>query len=50
MKEKANSMRYDYMKDIMHLKESIFRGKNLNKMEFIDVRYFEGTKDLDHKT
>ena len=44
-------MRFDYMKDISHLREFLYHKELSNKYtEYIDVRYFEATKDIDEKT
>lgn len=44
-------MRYTYLKDIVHLKEYMFLKDQANTViDYVDVRYFEATKDIDEKT
>lgn len=43
-------MRIDYLKDITNLKEYIYQSQsNYNGADYIDVRYFEASKDLDER-
>jgi hypothetical protein len=43
-------MRYDYMREISHLREQMFQKEIRNKdVEYIDVRFFEPTADIDPK-
>lgn len=44
-------MRYTYLKDLVHLKEYMFLKDQANTIiDYVDVRYFEATKDIDPKT
>ena len=44
-------MRYDYLKDVNHLKEYMYQKDQAKYVvDYIDVRYFETTQDLDEKT
>ncbi|CDW88897.1 UNKNOWN [Stylonychia lemnae] len=46
--KKIEEMRHDYLKDLSHLREYMFQ-KDQAKADYIDVRYFEASKDLDEK-
>ena len=49
--QKMEGMRFDYMKDISHLREYLFQKEIKNKdVEFIDIRFFEPSADIDPKT
>ena len=44
-------MRYDYMKDLCHLREYMFQKDVKNSsVDYVEVRFFEATQDLDEKT
>lgn len=44
-------MRYTYLKDISHLKEYMYLKDNSQTViDYVDVRYFEATKDVDERT
>ena len=44
-------MRYTYLKDISHLKEYMYLKDNSQTViDYVDVRYFEPTKDVDERT
>ena len=49
-RKKQEQMRYDYLKDISHLREYMIQKENVLMVDYIDVRYFEATKDIDEKT
>jgi hypothetical protein len=45
-----DNLRYDYMKEICHLRDYMFQKeiKHAN-LEYIDVRFYEASKDIDPK-
>jgi hypothetical protein len=44
-------MRSNYLKDITHLKEYMFvRDNYTTSTDYIDVRFFEASKDIDENT
>ena len=46
-----DTLRYDYMKDLVHLREYMFQKEVRNStMDYVDVRFFEATSDLDERT
>lgn len=43
-----DNLRYDYMKDLCHLRELMFQKEVKNSaIDYIDVRFFEATHDID---
>lgn len=43
-RSKMDEMRYDYLKDISHLKEYMFlKDQNKYIVDYIDVRFFEAS-------
>lgn len=49
-KKALDEMRYNYLKDISHLKEYMFMKDKHYTVDYLDVRFFEASKDLDIKT
>ena len=43
-------MRYDYLKDLCHLREYMFQKDTKNSnIDYIDVRFFEASNDIDER-
>lgn len=43
-----NSMRYDYLKDILHLREYVYLKENKQSVnDYVDARYFEASEGMD---
>jgi hypothetical protein len=44
-------MRYDYLRDILHLREYVYLKDNKYSVsDYIDARYFEASEDMDERT